>query len=77
MIRRTMSTTILNRPIIQLPTPHPSIQYVDFSAEERIIYRIVSIYSSSLLDIVCLWVPANITLDWEQIPIKLEFISQE
>lgn len=41
-MRRTMKTTILNRPIITLPPPHPTIQYVNFSTEERIIYRIVS-----------------------------------
>jgi len=41
MMRRTMSTTILNRPIITLPKPTPKIHYVNFSAEERIIYRIV------------------------------------
>ena len=40
MMRRTMSTTILNRPIITLPTPHLTIRYIDFSPEERIIYRI-------------------------------------
>ncbi|KAH8594411.1 SNF2 family N-terminal domain-containing protein [Bisporella sp. PMI_857] len=40
MMRRTMATTILNRPIIHLPKPHPEIQYVDFSTQERIIYRI-------------------------------------
>jgi hypothetical protein len=42
MMRRTMKTSILNRPIITLPTPHPEIRFVDFSAEERTIYRIVS-----------------------------------
>lgn len=42
MMRRTMKTTILNRAIITLPPPHPEIRYVQFSAEERIIYRIVS-----------------------------------
>jgi hypothetical protein len=42
MMRRTMKTTILNRAIITLPTPHPEVRYVDFSEEERIIYRIVS-----------------------------------
>ncbi|KAH6718269.1 SNF2 family N-terminal domain-containing protein [Leptodontidium sp. MPI-SDFR-AT-0119] len=40
MMRRTMKTTILNRPIITLPTPHPKIVYVHFSPEESIIYRI-------------------------------------
>ena len=43
MMRRTMKTSILNRPIITLPKPHPNIQYVHFSPEETIIYRIVSI----------------------------------
>jgi hypothetical protein len=43
MMRRTMKTTILNRAIITLPEPHPDIQYVNFSDEERIIYRIVSL----------------------------------
>jgi hypothetical protein len=42
MMRRTMKTTILNRPIIMLPPPHPLILYVQFSQEEQIIYRIVS-----------------------------------
>ncbi|KAH7409732.1 SNF2 family N-terminal domain-containing protein [Cadophora sp. MPI-SDFR-AT-0126] len=40
MMRRTMKTSILNRPIITLPKPHPSIQYLHFSPEETIIYRI-------------------------------------
>ncbi|CZR69452.1 related to protein RIS1 [Phialocephala subalpina] len=40
MMRRTMKTTILNRPIITLPKPHPQIIYVQFSPEEQIIYRI-------------------------------------
>jgi len=43
MMRRTMKTSILNRPIITLPKPHPNIKYVHFSSEETIIYRIVSI----------------------------------
>lgn len=42
MMRRTMKTTILNRPIITLPKPHPEVIYVQFSPEEQIIYRIVS-----------------------------------
>ena len=42
MMRRTMSTTILNRPIVTLPPPHPEIQYIQFSPEEQVIYRIVS-----------------------------------
>lgn len=42
MMRRTMKTTILNRPIITLPKPHPEIVYVQFAPEEQIIYRIVS-----------------------------------
>ncbi len=41
MMRRTMKTTILNRPIITLPKPHPSIIYIQFSPEEKIVYRIV------------------------------------
>ncbi|KAM0134635.1 hypothetical protein ACHAO1_005552 [Botrytis cinerea] len=40
MMRRTMKTTILNRPIITLPKPHPVMQQLNFSREERIIYRI-------------------------------------
>ncbi|KAF7947862.1 hypothetical protein EAE96_008939 [Botrytis aclada] len=40
MMRRTMKTTILNRPIITLPKPHPIMQQLNFSREERIIYRI-------------------------------------
>ncbi|KAH7309256.1 SNF2 family N-terminal domain-containing protein [Rhexocercosporidium sp. MPI-PUGE-AT-0058] len=40
MMRRTMKTTILNRPIIKLPKPHPKIVYLQFSPEEAIIYRI-------------------------------------
>ncbi|KAK0112612.1 hypothetical protein ONS95_014355 [Cadophora gregata] len=40
MMRRTMKTSILNRPILTLPEPHPHIQYVNFSPEETIIYRI-------------------------------------
>ncbi|KAI9649741.1 hypothetical protein NHQ30_002322 [Ciborinia camelliae] len=40
MMRRTMKTTILNRPIITLPPPHPVMQQINFSREERIIYRI-------------------------------------
>ena len=40
MMRRTMSTTILGRPIITLPDPHPSIRFIDFSAQEKVIYRI-------------------------------------
>lgn len=43
MMRRTMKTTILNRPIITLPKPHPVMQQLNFSREERIIYRIVSV----------------------------------
>jgi hypothetical protein len=43
MMRRTMKTTILNRPIIQLPQPHSLVEYINFSAEEQVIYRIVSI----------------------------------
>ena len=42
MMRRTMKTTILNRPIIVLPKPTPEILYIKFSAEEQVIYRIVS-----------------------------------
>jgi hypothetical protein len=49
MMRRTMKTTILNRAIITLPTPHPEIQYVEFSTAERIIYRIVSASLALLL----------------------------
>lgn len=45
MMRRTMKTTILNRPIITLPKPHPIMQQINFSREERIIYRIVSVHS--------------------------------
>ncbi len=44
MMRRTMKTSILNRPIITLPKPHPEIKYVQFSDEEKIIYRIVSLF---------------------------------
>ncbi|TAQ90570.1 hypothetical protein B7494_g1097 [Chlorociboria aeruginascens] len=40
MMRRSMKTTILNRPIITLPPPHPEVRFIDFSAEEKIIYRI-------------------------------------
>ncbi|ESZ97694.1 hypothetical protein SBOR_1881 [Sclerotinia borealis F-4128] len=40
MMRRTMKTTILGRPIIILPKPHPVMQQINFSREERIIYRI-------------------------------------
>lgn len=43
MMRRTMKTTILNRPIITLPKPHPVMHQINFSREERIIYRIVSV----------------------------------
>jgi hypothetical protein len=43
MMRRTMKTTILNRPIITLPPPHPEIQFIQFSPEEQLIYRIVSL----------------------------------
>lgn len=42
MMRRTMKTTILGRAILTLPTPHPEMRYIDFSPEEKIIYRIVS-----------------------------------
>jgi hypothetical protein len=42
MLRRTMKTTLLNRPLISLPDPKAVIEYIDFSDEERIIYRIVS-----------------------------------
>lgn len=38
--RRTMGTTVLGRPIITLPTPHPKLEYVNFSPAEKIIYRI-------------------------------------
>jgi hypothetical protein len=48
MMRRTMKTTILNRPIITLPRPHPTVKYIDFSAEEKIIYRIVCFLLSFL-----------------------------
>jgi hypothetical protein len=40
MFRRTMSSTILGRPIITLPKPHPTIEFVEFSPAEKIIYRI-------------------------------------
>ncbi|TVY33570.1 putative ATP-dependent helicase, partial [Lachnellula subtilissima] len=40
MMRRTMKTTIMNRPIITLPKPHPVVLYINFSPEEQIIYRI-------------------------------------
>ena len=40
MMRRTMNSSILGRPIITLPTPHPSIEQVEFSPAEKIIYRI-------------------------------------
>ncbi|KAL2066010.1 hypothetical protein VTL71DRAFT_2081 [Oculimacula yallundae] len=40
MMRRTMKTSILNRPIIVLPRPRAEIKYVKFSVEETIIYRI-------------------------------------
>ncbi|KAH8678935.1 SNF2 family N-terminal domain-containing protein [Tricladium varicosporioides] len=40
MMRRTMKTTLLNRPIIILPPPHPHLQYLHFSPEEQLIYRI-------------------------------------
>jgi len=43
MLRRTMKTSILNRPIITLPKPHPQIRYVDFSPQEALFYRIVSL----------------------------------
>lgn len=46
MMRRTMGTTIMNRPIITLPVPHPKVERIDFSKEEKIIYRIVSILTS-------------------------------
>jgi hypothetical protein len=42
MMRRTMKTTIMGRPIITLPKPHPVVKYINFSPEEQIIYRIVS-----------------------------------
>src|SRR5271168_4890320 len=51
MMRRTMKTTILNRPIITLPPPHPEIQYIQFSPEEQVIYRIVSITAHLSLEI--------------------------
>lgn len=35
-----MKTTILGRPIIVLPTPHPKIEHINFSPAEKIIYRI-------------------------------------
>ena len=41
MLRRTMKTPILNRPIITLPKPHQLTQYVDFSPQEKVIYKIV------------------------------------
>ena len=40
MIRRTMNTSILGRPIISLPKPHSEIRMLDFSPMEKIIYRI-------------------------------------
>ncbi|CZS91311.1 related to protein RIS1 [Rhynchosporium graminicola] len=40
MMRRTMKTSILNRPIITLPEPLAKVMDVQFSAEETIIYRI-------------------------------------
>jgi hypothetical protein len=40
MMRRTMRTAILNRPILNLPKPHPTIRYTRFSPQEKIIYRI-------------------------------------
>jgi hypothetical protein len=50
MLRRTMKTSILNRPIITLPKPHPEVRYVDFSPQEEILYRIVSQVCIFLLD---------------------------
>ena len=49
MMRRTMKTTILNRPIITLPEPHPLIEYIHFSPEEQIIYRIVCLGSKRVV----------------------------
>ncbi|KAH8809176.1 SNF2 family N-terminal domain-containing protein [Xylogone sp. PMI_703] len=40
MIRRTMKSTLLGRPVVSLPEPHADIQYVDLSREERLIYDI-------------------------------------
>ncbi|KAG0646207.1 DNA repair rad5 [Hyphodiscus hymeniophilus] len=51
MMRRTMKTTILNRPIIILPKPHPEIRYLQFSSEERIIYRITENRFRALLNV--------------------------
>ena len=49
MLRRTMKTSILNRPIITLPKPHPHIRYADFSPQEELIYRIVSFETFRML----------------------------
>ncbi|RDW69265.1 hypothetical protein BP6252_08285 [Coleophoma cylindrospora] len=40
MIRRSMNTKLLGRAIISLKDPHPELIQIDFSKEERIIYRI-------------------------------------
>ncbi|RDW80387.1 hypothetical protein BP5796_05085 [Coleophoma crateriformis] len=40
MIRRSMNTKLLGRAIISLKDPHPEIIHIEFSKEERIIYRI-------------------------------------
>jgi hypothetical protein len=69
MMRRTMKTSILNRPIITLPKPHPEIKYVQFSDEEKIIYRIVShSMSQSILhiDSTLPLSPSLHTINWPQ-----------
>ena len=47
-LRRTMKTSILNRPIITLPKPHPEVRYANFSPQEKLIYKIVR-YSRTFL----------------------------
>ncbi|KFY34561.1 hypothetical protein V494_06643 [Pseudogymnoascus sp. VKM F-4513 (FW-928)] len=39
MKRRTMASTILGRPLVQLPPIHPFLQVITLSGEERAIYR--------------------------------------
>ncbi|CAG8974622.1 hypothetical protein HYALB_00009799 [Hymenoscyphus albidus] len=50
MLRRTMKSTMLNCPIIKLPEPHPHIEKISFSDEERIIYRITENRFRSILN---------------------------
>jgi SNF2 family DNA or RNA helicase len=40
MIRRTLKDMILGRPIVELPLTHPATKFINFSDEEKALYRV-------------------------------------